>query len=94
MRARIGINGFGRTGRLALRIAYSRAEIEVVHVNEIKSGSPTAAHLMKFDSMHGQWPHQVRGDQAGLRINDDPPIASARPPRRAKSTGKEAASGS
>lgn len=75
MRARIGINGFGRMGRLALRIAYSRAEIEVVHVNEIKGGSPTAAHLMKFDSMHGQWPHQVRGDQAGLRINDDPPIA-------------------
>lgn len=74
MKTRIGINGFGRMGRLALRAAYSRPEIDVVHVNELKGGSATAAHLLKFDSIHGQWPHEVCGDDGRLRINTDAPI--------------------
>jgi glyceraldehyde 3-phosphate dehydrogenase len=69
--AKIGINGFGRMGRLAFRAAYGRPEIEVVHINELKGGSATAAHLLKFDSIHGQWPHQVLGDNGELRINGD-----------------------
>ena len=82
MKTRIGINGFGRMGRLAFRAAYDRAEIEVVHLNELKGGSATAAHLLKFDSVHGQWPHDVHGSGDTLRINDEPPIAfseSAKP---------------
>ena len=63
---RVGINGMGRMGRLALRAAFgaiSRAEgdpraanrLDVVHVNEIKGGAAAAAHLLEFDSIHGRW---------------------------------------
>ena len=52
---RIGINGFGRMGRLAFRVAWDCADVEVVHINEIKGGSATAAHLLEFDSVHGRW---------------------------------------
>jgi glyceraldehyde 3-phosphate dehydrogenase len=74
MKTRIGINGFGRMGRLAFRAAYGRPEIEVVHINELKGGSATAAHLLQFDSIHGRWPHDVQGDESGLRTNGEAPI--------------------
>jgi glyceraldehyde 3-phosphate dehydrogenase len=63
---RVGINGMGRIGRLALRAAMGgtyrtpddpRADnrLDVIHVNEIKGGAATAAHLLEFDSVHGRW---------------------------------------
>ena len=63
---RIGINGMGRIGRLALRAAmggiYRAADdprannrLDVAHVNEVKGGAVTAAHLLEFDSVHGRW---------------------------------------
>ena len=52
---RIGINGFGRIGRLAFRAAWDNPDLSIVHVNEIKGGSATAAHLLEFDSVHGRW---------------------------------------
>ncbi|BAQ62622.1 NAD-dependent glyceraldehyde-3-phosphate dehydrogenase [Geminocystis sp. NIES-3708] len=52
---RIGINGFGRIGRLAFRAGWDNPEIEFVHINEIKGGVATAAHLLEFDSVHGRW---------------------------------------
>lgn len=63
---KIGINGMGRMGRLALRAAMGgtfrpsddpRAgnRLEVVHVNEIKGGVAATAHLLEFDSIHGRW---------------------------------------
>jgi glyceraldehyde 3-phosphate dehydrogenase len=63
---RVGINGMGRIGRLALRAAMGglyrpdddpRADnrLDVVHVNEIKGGAATTAHLLEFDSIHGRW---------------------------------------
>lgn len=61
-------------GRLAFRAAYERTDIEIVHVNELKGGCATAAHLLKFDSIHGRWPHDVRGDDAGLRMNEGAPV--------------------
>ena len=70
MAIRIGINGFGRMGRLALRAAWGRAGIEVVHVNETKGGAETAAHLLVFDSIHGRWGHDVRGAGDSLAIDD------------------------
>ncbi|MBL8719527.1 MAG: ArsJ-associated glyceraldehyde-3-phosphate dehydrogenase [Myxococcales bacterium] len=70
MSVRIGINGFGRMGRLALRAAWGRAGIEVVHVNETKGGAETAAHLLVFDSIHGRWGHDVRGAGDSLAIDD------------------------
>ena len=53
---RIGINGFGRIGRLALRAGWGHPELEFVHINEIKGGIETSAHLLQFDSIHGRWP--------------------------------------
>ncbi len=52
---RIGINGFGRMGRLAFRALWDCPEVSIVHVNEIKGGAATAAHLLEFDSVHGRW---------------------------------------
>jgi glyceraldehyde-3-phosphate dehydrogenase (arsenate-transferring) len=63
---RVGINGMGRIGRLALRAAmgglYRDADdprvgnrLDVVHVNELKGGAAVTAHLLEFDSIHGRW---------------------------------------
>ena len=63
---RVGINGMGRIGRLALRAAMGgmyrptndpRADnrLDIVHVNEVKGGAATTAHLLEFDSVHGRW---------------------------------------
>ena len=57
--ARVAINGFGRIGRLVLRAAWRWPELEFVHVNEIKGGAIAAAHLLKFDSVHGRWQPEV-----------------------------------
>ncbi len=54
-RTRIGINGFGRMGRLALRAGVGSERLEIVHVNEIAGDEATAAHLLAFDSVHGRW---------------------------------------
>lgn len=65
MKLRVGINGFGRIGRLALRAAWGWPELEFVHLNEVKGGPITAAHLLMFDSVHGRWSRSVEaeGDQ-------------------------------
>lgn len=63
---KVGINGMGRMGRLALRAALggvrrtngdpcSANRLDVVHLNEIKGGAATTAHLLEFDSIHGRW---------------------------------------
>lgn len=58
MPIKIGINGFGRMGRLALRAGWQRADIEFVHVNEPHADEATSAHLLEFDSIHGRWMHE------------------------------------
>src|ERR1700693_1656181 len=64
MLIRVGINGFGRMGRLALRAALDLGRFDIVHINEIAGGVSTAAHLLEFDSVHGRWraPIGVDGD--------------------------------
>ena len=69
MSIHIGINGFGRMGRLGLRAAWGWPEIEIVHVNEIKGGPACAAHLLEFDSIHGRWRQDIRQDESSLSIN-------------------------
>ena len=56
---RVGINGFGRMGRLAFRAAWGNSDLTIVHVNEIKGGPATAAHLLEFDSVHGRWNRNI-----------------------------------
>lgn len=55
MSIKIGINGFGRMGRLALRAAWDWPQLEIVHINEIAGDAAAAAHLLQFDSVHGSW---------------------------------------
>lgn len=55
MTIRIGINGFGRMGKLALQAGWNSDELEFVHINEIKGDAACHAHLLQFDSVHGRW---------------------------------------
>ncbi len=55
MAIKVGINGFGRIGRLALRAAYAWPEFEFVHINDPAGDAATFAHLLNFDSVHGRW---------------------------------------
>ena len=56
---KIGINGFGRIGRLVFRALWGRPGIELVHINDPGGDAHTAAHLLSFDSVHGRWPLAV-----------------------------------
>jgi glyceraldehyde 3-phosphate dehydrogenase len=71
MSARVGVNGFGRMGRLALRAAWGWPEIDFVHINEVKGGPVTAAHLLEFDTVHGRWSKGIRVEGDGLAIGEN-----------------------
>jgi glyceraldehyde 3-phosphate dehydrogenase len=66
---RVGINGFGRMGRLALRAAWGWPELDFVHINEVKGGPEVAAHLLVFDSVHGRWHRDVQAREGGIAID-------------------------
>ena len=73
MTIKVGINGFGRIGRLALRAAWGWPELEFVHINDPAGDAATHAHLLNFDSVHGRWTHEAgsEGDHLvieGMRI--------------------------
>ena len=87
MTIRVGINGFGRIGRLVLRAAWNfdprdanslskpsgvwgDGPIEIVHINELKGDAEVAAHLLKFDSVHGTWPVDVSAIKTALQIGE------------------------
>ena len=57
--ARVGINGFGRIGRLAARALRNHPSLELVHINESKGDAETAAHLFEFDTVHGRYEGDV-----------------------------------
>jgi glyceraldehyde 3-phosphate dehydrogenase len=65
---KIGINGFGRMGRLGLRAGWGMAEFEVVRINEIATDAIGSAHLLKFDSVHGVWAHETSADGGNMII--------------------------
>ena len=69
MALRIGINGFGRIGRLALRAAWKWPEFEFVHINEPSGAAAAGAHLLKYDSVHGIWPPEVHANDETLLID-------------------------
>ncbi len=71
---RIGINGFGRMGRLALRPALEWPELEFVHINEPHGDAGVAAHLLTFDSVHGRWDRDARAGDGGELVVADSAI--------------------
>lgn len=66
---KIGINGFGRIGRLALRASWHWPEFEFVHINDPAGDAATFAHLLKFDSVHGQWAPETSADENAIYID-------------------------
>ncbi|MEO5362938.1 MAG: ArsJ-associated glyceraldehyde-3-phosphate dehydrogenase [Magnetococcus sp. DMHC-8] len=70
MTIRVGINGFGRIGRLALRTAWQQTgELEFVHINDLSSEPTCAAHLLMHDSIHGRWNRTVESTAASLIVD-------------------------
>lgn len=69
---KIGINGFGRIGRLALRASWHWPEFEFVQINDPAADAETYAHLLKFDSVQGTWPEAVSAEDGALVINGKP----------------------
>ncbi len=69
MTVRVGINGFGRMGRLVVRAMQHQPSLQLVHINEHKGGLETAAHLLEFDTVHGRYPGEVRLESDHLVID-------------------------
>ena len=70
MTIKIGINGFGRMGRLTMRAAYDWEDIEIVRVNDPAGDAATLAHLLNFDSVHGRWNHDATSDGNTIIIGE------------------------
>ncbi|MDY0374970.1 MAG: type I glyceraldehyde-3-phosphate dehydrogenase [Desulfobacterium sp.] len=71
MAIKLGINGFGRIGRLALRGTLTRSDLEVVAINDL-SDTKTLAHLFKYDSVHGRLDATVTTTDDTMVVNDKP----------------------
>ncbi|EGR0142715.1 TPA: ArsJ-associated glyceraldehyde-3-phosphate dehydrogenase [Vibrio cholerae] len=69
MAIKVGINGFGRIGRLALRASFDWPEIEFVQINDVAGDAATLAHLLEFDSVQGRWHHAVGSEADAILIN-------------------------
>ena len=68
MTIRVGINGFGRMGRLTLRAAWGNPEFQFVQINDPAGDATTLAHLLNFDSVHGRWEHEATSDEQAIVI--------------------------
>jgi len=66
---RVGINGFGRMGRLALRAGWGRGDLEFVAINEPGASAETMALLLEFDSVQGRWNRSCSGSDGVLSID-------------------------
>jgi len=68
MKSRIAINGFGRIGRNAFKIAFDRPDVEIVAINDL-TDTRTLAHLIKHDSNYGAYDHEVSFDDQNIIVN-------------------------
>lgn len=64
----VAINGFGRIGRNAFKIAFERSDINIVALNDL-TDTRTLAHLLKYDSSYGTYQHDVGHDDTGIIVN-------------------------
>ncbi len=67
---KVGINGFGRIGRLALRAAWGWPELEFIQINDPAGDAETFAHLLKYDSIQGTWQHPVTSEKNKIKIGE------------------------
>lgn len=69
MKTRVAINGFGRIGRNAFKVAYERSDIDIVAINDL-TDTRTLAHLLKHDSNYGLYGHKVSYDDENIIVED------------------------
>lgn len=79
--SKIGINGFGRIGRLVLRASLTNPDVEVVAVNDLVDAK-TMAHLLKYDSVHGTMPNEVTYGDGYIAVDGKRSSSTPRPTRR------------
>ena len=69
MKTKIGINGFGRIGRLVFRAALTHDDVEVVGLNDPFMNPEYMAYMLKYDSVHGKFPGEVSSEDGALVVN-------------------------
>jgi len=67
---RIGINGFGRIGRLSARVAATYSSLAIEHINEPNGDTAMCAYLLNYDSVHGRWGNQAIATETGIEIDN------------------------
>ncbi len=82
MGIKVGINGFGRMGKLGFRIGWDSDEYEIVHINEPASDPRCHAHLLEHDSIHGRWSRQIVANEQSISVNgQEVTLSSERDPK-------------
>jgi glyceraldehyde 3-phosphate dehydrogenase len=76
MAIKVGINGFGRIGRLVFRVLANNPQVEIVKINDLTDNT-TLAHLLKHDTVHGKFAGTVTSDEDSITVNGKRIIASA-----------------
>jgi glyceraldehyde 3-phosphate dehydrogenase len=71
MKTRVAINGFGRIGRNAFKVAFERSDLEIVAINDL-TDTKTLAHLLKHDSNYGLYSHEVTFDEQNIIVDGKP----------------------
>ncbi len=73
MTTKVGINGFGRMGRLVCRAFWDwNEDIELIQINDPAGDAKTMAHLLEFDSVHNRWHHSVHANEKHIVIENKP----------------------
>jgi glyceraldehyde 3-phosphate dehydrogenase len=82
MAYRLAINGFGRIGRTTFRAAFEHPGVQVVAINDLTDAA-TLAHLLKYDTVYGVWPHEVTADGNELLVDGQSiPVLSEKDPQK------------
>ena len=75
---RVAINGFGRIGRNAFKIAFARPDLHIVAINDL-TNTKTLAHLLKHDSNYGTYHHEVGSDDTHIIVDGKKILITAEP---------------
>ena len=77
MTVQVGINGFGRMGRLVMRAVFGRPDVSIVHVNDPAGDAASFAHLLQFDSVQGSWNQECEARHQYMIVDGQPIATSA-----------------
>jgi len=82
MKTRVAINGFGRIGRNAFKIAFDRSDVEIVAINDL-TDTKTLSYLLQHDSSYGTYSHKVTFDEANIIVDDTKiPVSAEKDPTK------------